>query len=437
MPKKERTSFMSSISIYKQSKSNFEIFILVLFKFSLDLVYSLIQHKLFGFYGFSFDFSFIRLFLGWICYLVCIWGIPKNSSELSDIFIYTILMLSITPCIVYYQYNKDAEFWMILVQVISFFLIVWILSLPFSVSFRISLKKISYKNCLLRISVTTLLLLFFVYLLYKNGIPSFHSVTFSNISKVRALYSSDLLLNLLYTLVCKIVIPIYILIAIKERRPLVFFFSILLPVYIYAITGFKSYLFIPVIIIGTAFFSHLDLKMCIIYLLPCIILFVGFEYLVLEEPMLYSLINERVFFLPAKIKIAYFDFFSKNEFAFFSQSTIGKIFRIPSIYEENIPNMIGRIYWNRPKMWTNTGFMADAYSNLGFLGMVIISVFVSMILKLAQNQMVGLTSNMKKNLEALFLIFFISLNDGGTISVIFSGGLFLLILVIVLIDFTD
>ena len=76
-------------------------------------------------------------------------------------------------------------------------------------------------------------------------------------------------------------------------------------------------------------------------------------------------------------------------------------------------------------------------NTIGFLGMVIISVFVSMILKLAQNQMVGLTSNMKKNLEALFLIFFISLNDGGTISVIFSGGLFLLILVIVLIDFTD
>ena len=151
--------------------------------------------------------------------------------------------------------------------------------------------------------------------------------------------------------------------------------------------------------------------------------------------MLYALINERVLFLPAKIKNCYFDFFSRNDFVWFSQSSFAKILNIQSNYSENIPNLIGDLYFNRPDMWTNTGFIADAYANAGILGIAFICLLLVFVLLSARKHISYIHNSYKKVIEILFVLYFISLNDGGAISVLFSGGMLILLILIMVIDF--
>ena len=99
--------------------------------------------------------------------------------------------------------------------------------------------------------------------------------------------------------------------------------------------------------------------------------------------------------------------------------------------------MIGGLYFNKSGMWTNTGFIADAYANLGVLGVIIISLFLAIVIGFAIRQLNFVSGTMQKSIQALFLLFYISLNDGGAISVVVSGGMIFAILVISVIDFSD
>ena len=425
------------MQLYRRKKTDYDFILFIIYKIALDIIYDCYQYRLFGYYGFSYDYDFIRLILGWVLYIISAYSIKRKKSELSDVFVYTVLMLSIAPCIVFYEYNASCKFWMVACQVIVLVFMDFFISRPTWVVIKMPFPKVSYKNTLLRIIMTCFIMAFLAYLVYCYGFPSLSEITFSNISKIRASYNGSIMLTIIENVICKIICPLYMLIALKEKKYIAFCFALFVCMYSYAITGYKTFLFIPVIVVGVSFLPKLDLKKCILIGLPLVITIVGVLYAITENIMLYGLVNERVIFLPAKIKIAYFDYFSNNEYVYFSQSTIARILGFVSNYSENIPNLIGRVYFNRPEMWTNTGFMADAYSNLGYFGMITISLIVVFIIRIAEQQMKSLSFRMKKSMESLFLIYFISLNDGGAISIIFSGGMIVIIIIMITISFSE
>lgn len=404
---------------------------------ALDIVYLTLQNKLFGYYGFGLTFNAGKMCVGWALYLVGILLLWTKTYELTDIFTVTIFLLSITPCIVYFEFNEEAQFWMISSQLFFLALIQLIFRIPSLGIMKIKGPKISYHNSLLRYGVTIFLLVYLGFMVATNGIPSLSQLSFEYISEVRAASNSTALLSMVQNIVCKIICPIYILIAFRERKAAPLILAVMVVLCSYAVTGFKTYLFILAVVFGVSFFPKLNLKKTIIIGMPAVVIGIAVLFMITKNTMSYALINERVIFLPAKIKIAYFDYFSVNPFVNFSQSTIGKLFGIPGTYTEQIPNLIGRVYFNRPEMWTNTGFLADAYSNLGYLGMGMVSVFVAFIIRAASNQLKTMDIRVKKCIEVLYLISFISLNDGGAISVIFSGGMIFIYIFLELIDFSE
>ena len=122
---------------------------------------------------------------------------------------------------------------------------------------------------------------------------------------------------------------------------------------------------------------------------------------------------------------------------YFSQSTIGKLLGLRSSYVQNIPNLIGEVYFDKPNMWTNTGFMADAYSNMGAFGMFIIAIFVSLVVSMADGFLADSNKKVSRGIHGVFLLFFISLNDGSAISVFFSGGMIFALIIAGLVSFND
>lgn len=91
-----------------------------------------------------------------------------------------------------------------------------------------------------------------------------------------------------------------------------------------------------------------------------------------------SMIIKRMFFEPQMINYFYYDFFLYNEKDLFRQSIIRHI-GIKSPYTDEIPKIIGKIYFPTPTS-ANNGLFSDAYYNLGIPGIIIMPILLVALL---------------------------------------------------------
>ena len=185
------------------------------------------------------------------------------------------------------------------------------------------------------------------------------------------------------------------------------------------------------------FFKNIDLRKLIIAGLTGALLFVDLIQGATGRLMPYALIGDRTIFFPAIIKRAFFDFFSKNPYVYFSQNSIARIFGIKSVYETNVFNIIGAEYFDKPNMWTNTGVFADAYSNLGVAGVFIISFLLAIILIIVSQKMESFSGDVKNAMTAIYILYFISFNDGAFLFTMVSGGFLIVMIIAELVDFSS
>ncbi len=406
------------------------------YKIILDLCYYFFEYEFFSYTGFDFEFSTLKYVLCWILYLAVYAMIRSRKSDICSLFVYVIYALSIVPFLVFYQFSNKCELWMLILQIVCLILMKWAFSI-FPVNWKVPFKKISYRSFWLRISVHILLIVYLGYTIMKYGLPRLDVMFSPDISDVRAEVSLSTLDNIIQTLICKIVCPLFIILSFKEKKYLSFAMGVLIQLYTYGVTGFKTYLFIPIVFFGLNMFPKLKIKRMVFGGLAALFCVLSLWTIISQNAYLYALLGDRVVFFPAIIKYSYFDFFSKNEFAYFSQSSIAGIFNITSNYTENIPNMIGRVYFNMPEMWTNTGFMADGYSNAGVIGVLSMSLLIAIVLSLTRNEIRKCSATTLRCLEALLLTYYVALNDGPAISTLFSGGLIFVLFMVMFISFDD
>lgn len=421
-----------------RQKISFDYICVICYKLLLDYAYTHIQVPLFGYNGFANDGGVSRIIVGWIVYLFVYAVIAQKESDTSSLFSYVVFFVSISPFISLYQYDSQCGLWMLISQSICLIYINILLSFGRHKRFlRGDLKGVNYKSRKLRSFVFILVLGYFGFALLRFGIPNVRSLLFEEVYNTRAEANLSTFQSIIQNVVCRIVCPISMLVMFREKKWVLFSILAIVQLYTYSVTGFKTYLFIPIVLLGLHFLPNLNLKKTIIRGLPIALLMLVVLYSITKSTMLYAVLGNRVFFLPAKIKYAYFDYFQKNPFVYFSQNSISKILGIRSNYDTNIVYLIGEAYFNKPSMWTNTGFMADAYANLGFIGMALMGSVIAIVLNVLNKQMRYVASDLQKEIQAIFVTFYISLNDGATISVLFSGGMLLAVLIVCYVKFYD
>lgn len=401
--------------------------------FALEYLYVKIQTTIFAYVGYEYEWNLTRYIIGLIIYFIGTYVFFMRKEQVSSLFIYVIYYLSIAPFIVMYQYDTMVLLWMVVYQFVMLLLIK-----VFLAAFRHKEKHIITQNtAIFNLNTNAYRLLFamatvfFVYMLAMKGLPSLSNLLFENISDVRGESSFSTLQSIIQNLFCKAVIPMMIAILFDKKKWFGVAYLTIIQVYVYAVTGFKTFLFIPFLMIGFRYLRKISVNKLIIKGLTLALIGCYVIYLLTDYVMILALITNRVFFLPAIIKYAYFDFFSSNDFLYFSESTIGQILGLKSGYSRNIVYIIGQKYFGKPNMWTNTGFLADAYAQMGYLGGILISIITT--IELVWIDKVTRYSNLAPG-SAMFLLFFISLNDGGLISVSVSGGLLVAIMAVYLIN---
>ncbi|MEG1641981.1 MAG: hypothetical protein RR272_02600 [Synergistaceae bacterium] len=425
--KQNLNKFISSINQYT---------LIILYKVILDVTYVMIEADyVYRYCHVICEIKYFKILLGYVLYILTFKLIKSEKDGIAYLFSYTFFALGLAPLLTYYQFSNVCQLWMVIVHVLGLVLIHF-------VSTRENrgietFKQVHYCSNNVFVFLTSYLIIFTMYAINRFGMPVFHLIDLEAISHIRATVGLSTLDSIITNISCRVIIPLSIIIFWKSDKYVNALYAVFVQLYIYSVTGYKTFLFIPVVLVGVALIERIDLKRIVFLGLSALLLLVDILESVFALHLPYFLVGNRVLFFPALIKWSYMDFFSKNEFIYFTQNSISKILRIQSNYPINVPNLIGEKYFNNYEMWTNTGFISEAYSNLGIIGVLFISLSMAMILRITSRYVDSTHGKMKNAVIAMYLLYFIMLNDGALVYTLFSGGLIVLITLVIFINFNE
>ena len=108
---------------------------------------------------------------------------------------------------------------------------------------------------------------------------------------------------------------------------------------------------------------------CALIVLLMVLAYFGWDY-----PWILSF--RRVHFSSALLDICYLDFF-KDNYLYWSESVLKSFLDYP--YDVQATHLIGDVYFKRPDMSANNGFISDGYMNFGstgvFINIIIVRVY--------------------------------------------------------------
>jgi len=203
--------------------------------------------------------------------------------------------------------------------------------------------------------------------------------------------------------------------------------------YLYVTTGHKTYFFAGIVVFALShstwllrgLFTHR-----LIAVLIGVTVLLGAITLSFNEPLLLDLWVRRCFIVPGHLTNLYHEYFSTNPKFEFSTSGFLGLFNFNNrLYQLEIPNLIGLIYFGTEKMSANTNIWADAYANHGYVLMLIVSALLAIILRLVDFTARGLSIRL---VAPVLIMPAVTIINSSLIPVLLGHGLLLVYLLLLL-----
>jgi hypothetical protein len=368
---------MKILSSKIYSKNAIVLLVLTIsFRFLLEISYSEFISKVFYFEGYKFDFSLVKYIESWILLFLIIFLAPKAFNKPSDLFLALIVYSSLIPLLVYYALASADRL------VIYFIFFTFLIILIFRHGRRLHLKNIkngpvvAYIISIAGISIST------IWLFYIGGLQ-FFNLDFDLVYEYREI-STDIidagLMGYINSWAIKSFGPL--LLALSLWRKNIFLFIMIYGLHIlwFGMTSHKSIIFFPFLIIFVWLFFRKNNSLSIFpVLFTLIILFGYFIYIYFNDIWVGSMLIRRVFFVPAKLTFDYYNFFSNNQFIYWSNSITSIFVAYP--YNIAPPQLIGE-YLGDSTQWANNSFFSTGYMHAGGLGMFFYGVLVGLLFKI-------------------------------------------------------
>ena len=213
--------------------------------------------------------------------------------------------------------------------------------------------------------------------------------------------------------------------SIVMRHRIVALVGIVLQILIFAMTSFKSFLLGPFIaIFFIMFLRRKKIYETLSLSLAILTMFMVLLYKVYGMVLVPAVFIRRLFVTPSLMHNYYFDFFSQNPKVLLSNSVLSALFEYP--YERAITRVISNEYYGID-FGANVGIVGDAYSNFGFIGVVIFSFILSFALKIAD----GMAGRVDGRLVVGVLVLpVMSLINSALFTTLMTHGLLLAILLV-------
>ena len=175
--------------------------------------------------------------------------------------------------------------------------------------------------------------------------------------------------------------PALMLIGVRRRSLLISALGLALQLLLFGMTGYRAFLLLPVLLVACyqlARRRHL-VPLAISGVLAVVGIALGL-YAWLDEPLIPSLLIDRVIVIPAEIHYWYYDFFGVRgqPSLQLSQSILSAL--SVAQYSAPIAEVIGWQYMGSAAS-ANVGLFGDAFANFGFAGCAIFALLFGLLLK--------------------------------------------------------
>lgn len=398
------------------------LWLLIIYKFVLEVSYVIFVYPLFSYMGFTYDSSIIKFIESYIFLALIIFLMPVDETRPSTIALNIMLLLNVIPIMsIYSLMNKSRLYCYTIVFSFTIMLIIN--------KFMPLLKISKMKSCNIIVYIIIGGISCFVYagLIYFNGIPSLRMFDFSNVYEYRRGFTYGIsILAYLVPWQANIINILLIANFLHKKNYKFLVGVIILHAFLFLLTGSRTMLFQPIVAICMSIFIKKKklVRLSIQSLILIIILVITFYYAT-GNVMLASLSIRRTLYVPANISFIYHDYFSNNEYAYLSHSIFESFFDKP-VYEIPAAQLLGDLYGRGS--WMNTGVFGDAYMNFGLLGVLIFSILLIMILKTIDS--LANTSIKKVVSGAVMGLFMWKLVNTALFTSLLTGGLLFFMLVL-------
>ena len=370
--------------------------LIILFRLLMDYMYRHVIATVYAYAGFQYNPSIWLMLLSWLLLLVGTvmtykaYKNPGNRVSLEVVFL--LFLMSFVPFTSMVGSGAVGQKFIVCNS------IYWLLFLILCVSLSKNsvLRPKTGKTGIGDLQLQMLAMVFAFVVLYVSGRYAHFRLNFNllNVYEFRSEASSNRLplwLTYLFSW-SRMINTILIAYFIRRKKKAWAIGCCFIQLLSFGYDGSKSTFFLLMIAVGVNLLPHFDMttmnKWALRGLTGLAALLVV-HYIVTGNFIPISVLIRRVFYLPVQLSEHYVDFFTTHEPDYFRQSFL-RYFGAKSPYEQQIPYMIGDVYYNKPTMGANNGLIGDAVANLGYIGLVVFPIFISLIFKLLNNNSAGL-----------------------------------------------
>jgi len=363
------------------------VMLVLLFRVVLDCSYAFFVSDIFGYDGYGFQFDLSSYVLSWVVYIVSTGMLSDRLRNVGHYFYVTAVLSVVAPLSAMCGLDASRPFFPLIVTVLALYWVFFLSNTPL-VSFK-NLPLVKHGRGL-AIVISLLFVGFLIFWFSMSGAK----LNF-DISKVYEYREANAELTaqgvLAYTNNWTFqVFSIYLIcFALYFRRYFVFCILLAVQVFFFAVSAHKSVLFLPLLVVSVWFYFRRSDSLLII---PAAFVFLislsMFTFLALDDLWLTSLLSRRVFFMPASLSFAYFDFFSTNAHTYWANSVMSGFFVYP-YGDVGIPYVIGD-YLGYPQMGANNGFVSSGFAHAGIFGVFFYATLIGLLLRVINDISQGL-----------------------------------------------
>ena len=374
------------------------IFSLILFRIILESSYINVIPNSLLFTSYNFYTSTDNYLFSWAIFFLLIPFTSDKFNKVSDYFFIIFLLIVITPMLIIYGYDavifnksisndwnmhtltlsETVSFKSIIGITISFLLIQLIVRIKMPIFKKLVVIKYGLNIALI---ISSLFVVFLIFWYYISGV--YFNLDLGKVYELRTFnsnLSSEGILAYTNGWTYNIFNIFLLSVALLKRKTTLVIIIILIQIYFFAASTHKSVLFMPIIVLFLYFVSNRTSSLIIIPIsltLMCMVTL--FSFFLFDNRFLLGIFLRRLFFIPADLTFAYFEFFSTNLHVYWSNSFLKSFVSYP--YDSlSVSFKIGS-YIGEPKMYANSGFVSSGYAHAGFLGILAYTFVIGMLLK--------------------------------------------------------
>jgi len=384
--------------------------------------------------GFECNPNLIRYVISWGLLAIGYVGMPKEENSKLSFFFQIQWFFTVMPMLTLYVFNSDKTSSLYMTYVFVVIVVQNIVVqrvknvLPVKLNSKIDVR--GYFS----IGLIIITIFCIVVINLWNNFEGLKAFDFSYIYTMREKLEFPNGFAYLIAWVTRVIIPFLYMKYMVEKKFGMAVALFAMQVFLYMILGYKYLLLLMVLYTAIFLICKLKIPIKAVALGANFLVFLGIYSYQIEKIgtnnlsiKINALLGDRFLFIPALNKFQYYGFFSEHPKVWFANGTIGKCLGETNLYKYSMGYTICGWFRNgKLEADFNTGYLGDAYAQVGFVGMLLMGVILAII--------VIFINSYSKYISDVILYGFIgyvaySMNDGALLTACITGGIWLIILI--------